>query len=187
MAMKKFIFTVLLSVFALFLVAQNTARSDSALTAIIVHRAEIDAAGEKGKGLAVADSVLRVVTIENKYNVGVSVVSRSQINGKTPPDAIIHDVVTEVYHIIEGEGILVVGGTLDSSVRIPANSSIVLTTTGPSSTAKHIIGGTQYQIGPGDIVIIPPHTPHGFLKLNSKTIVYSLIRFDPEKVLQLKN
>ncbi len=186
--MEKFSLIILLSIFALHLSAQN---SDSAKpgigTATVVHTTEISNAAKTGKGLAVADSVLRVVSIEGKYNVGVSVVSRSKINGKTLHDAIVHDVVTEVYHIIEGDGVLLVGGTLDSSVRIPANNPIVLKITGPSSTGRHIIGGTQYEVGPGDIVVIPPNTPHGFIKLKTNTIVYTLIRIDTEKVLEQKN
>ena len=186
--MKKFGLIILLSTFAQNLFAQNTGKSDTTVgKAIIIHTAEMYAAGETGKGRAVADSVLRVVSIGGKYNVGVSVVSRSKINGKTPPDAIIHDVVTEVYHIVEGKGILVVGGALDSSVRIPANNPIVLKITGPSSTGKYIIGGTQYEVGPGDIVVIPPNTPHGFVELKTNTIVYTLIRIDTEKVLEIKN
>ncbi len=188
MTMKKFGLMILLSLFTLNLLGQNSDKSDTTVgKAIIVHTAEISAAGETGKGRAVADSVLRVVSIGGKYNVGVSVVSRSKINGETPPDAIIHDVVTEVYHIIEGKGILVVGGVLDTAVRIPAGSPIVLKITGPSSTGKHIIGGTQYEVGPGDIVVIPPNTPHGFIELKTNTIVYTLIRIDTEKVLELKN
>jgi quercetin dioxygenase-like cupin family protein len=38
-----------------------------------------------------------------------------------------------------------------------------------------------------DIVVIPPNTPHGFIELKTKTIIYTLIRIDPEKVLELKN
>lgn len=186
--MKKISLIILLSTFVQHLSAQN---SDSAKTGIgkatVVHMTEINNAAKIGKGLAVADSVLRVVSIEGKYNVGVSVVSRSKINGKIPHDAIVHDVVTEVYHIIEGNGVLLVGGTLDSSVRIPANNPIVLKITGPSSTGKHIIGGTQYEVGPGDIVVIPPNTPHGFIELKTNTIVYTLIRIDTEKVLEKKN
>lgn len=186
--MKKFGLIILLSIFSLNLFAQNTDKSDTTIgKAVVVHASEINAAGETGKGRAVADSVLRVVSIGGKYNVGVSVVSRSIINGKTPPDAIIHDLVTEVYHIVEGRGILVVGGTLESSVRIPANNPIVLKITGPSSTGKYIIGGTRYEVGPGDIVVIPPNTPHGFVELKTNTIVYTLIRIDTEKVLELKN
>lgn len=174
--MKHFGLIVLLSVFILNLPAQN-----------IVHADEIYAAAKFAKGRAVADSVLRIVSIGEKYNVGVSVVSRSKINGKTPADAIIHDVVTEVYQIIKGKGILLVGGTLDSSIRIPANSPIVIKIAGPGSMGKHITGGTQYEVGPGDIVIIPPKTPHGFIELKTNSIDYTLIRIDTEKVLELKN
>lgn len=186
--MKKFALQVLLSTFAINLSAQNF---DASITnvgkATVVHTTEINSAEKIGKGLAVADSVLRVVSIEGKYNVGVSVVSRSKINGKAPHDAIVHDAVTEVYHIIEGNGVLLVGGTLDSSVRIPANNPIVLKITGPSSTGKHITGGTKYEVGPGDIVVIPPNTPHGFIELKTQTIVYTIVRIDTEKVLDLKN
>jgi hypothetical protein len=65
------------------------------------------------------------------------------------PDAIVHDLVTEVYHIIKGRGILIVGGTLDSPVKIPSDDPIVRKITGPSSTSKSIIGGKPYEVGPG--------------------------------------
>jgi mannose-6-phosphate isomerase-like protein (cupin superfamily) len=186
--MKKFGLMGLLSTFALNLIAQNSGNpGTNSGNATVVHTVEINAAAQTGKGLAVKDSVLRVISIGGKYNVGVSVVSRSKINSKTPPDAIVHDVVTEVYHITEGKGILLIGGTIDSSVRIPANNPIVLKITGPSSTGKHITGGTEYKVGPGDIVVIPPNTPHGFIELTTNTIIYTLIRIDTEKVLELKN
>jgi len=188
MRINKLILILLLSTSALNLFAQFPKKSETnAEKVTIVHTAEINTAAETGKGRAVADSVLRVISIGGKYNVGVSVVSRSKINDKTPPDAIVHDAVTEVYHIVEGNGILLVGGTLDSSVRIPPSSSIVLKITGPSSTGKHIIGGKQYEVGPGDIVVIPPNTAHGFIELKTNMIVYTLIRIDTEKVLELKN
>lgn len=188
MTTKKFGLIILLSTFAPNLFAQNSRKPDTTVRkAIIVHADEINAAAKSGRGLAVADSVLRVVSIGGLYNVGLSAVSRSKINGRTPPDAIIHDVVTEVYHIVEGKGILVVGGALDSSVRIPANNPIVLKIAGPSSIGKHISGGTQYEVVPGDIVVIPPNTPHGFVELKTDTIVYTLIRIDTEKVLEIKN
>ena len=184
----KLILMALLSTGSLQLFAQLSGNpAANAGKATIVHSAEIQAAAATGKGRAVADSVLRVLSIGGKYNVGVSVVSRSKINDTTPPDAIVHDLVTEVYHIVEGKGVLLVGGTLDSAARIPGNSSIVLKITGPSSIGKHITGGTAYEVGPGDIVVIPPNTPHGFIELISNTIVYTLIRIDTDKVLELKN
>jgi mannose-6-phosphate isomerase-like protein (cupin superfamily) len=188
MTIKKVVLTGLLSIFALNLLAQIPGNTYTNVSNVpIVHADEIEAAAKMGNGLAVADSVLRVVSIEGKYNVGISVVSRTKINGKTPPDAIVHDVVTEVYNIMEGNGILVVGGTLDSAVRLPFDNPIVHKITGPSSRGKHISGGKQYEVGPGDIVVIPPNIPHGFIEIKTNKIVYTLVRIDTEKVLELKN
>lgn len=186
--MKKLALIFLLAIFALKPLAQNPNRPGSNVgIATVVHKSEVNSAARLGNNLAVADSVLRVVSIEGKYNVGVSVVTRSKINGKTPPDAIVHDVVTEVYNIVEGNGILLVGGTLDSAQRLPAKNPIVLKITGPSSRGKRITGGTMYEVGPGDIIVIPPNTAHGFIELKTNTIVYTLTRIDTEKVLELKN
>ena len=186
--MKKIALIIQLEVFTLGLLAQKPGTPDTgAGNATIIAGSEVNAAVKKGEGLAVADSVIRVVSIGGKYNVGVSVVSRSKINGKTPPDAIVHDVVTEVYHIIEGNGILLIGGTLDSAQQLPAQSPIVLKVTGPSSRGKRISGGTQYEVGQGDIIIIPPNIAHGFIEIKSNKISYTLVRIDTEKVLELKN
>ena len=188
MMMKKSVLLILILMFVLNAIAQNSDKPNTNVKEnAIIHTDEIISAAKKGDGLAVADSVLRVIPIEGKYNVGVSVVTRSRINGKTPPDAILHDVVTEVYNIIEGNGILVVGGTLDSAQKLPSKSPIVLKITGPSSRGKSISGGTQYEVGPGDIIVIPPNTPHGFIDIKTNKIVYSLVRIDTEKVLELKN
>ena len=40
---------------------------------------------------------------------------------------------------------------------------------------------------PGDIVVIPPHTPHGFVEITSERIVYTLIRVDPQQLLELRS
>lgn len=120
---------------------------------------------------AVADTVLRVVSVEDKYNVGVSVVRRSLVNGKTPPDAIIHDAITEVYQIMEGKGVLVTGGTLVGGTPLPAE--VVRQITGPSYRGTSIVGGTRRDVGPGDIVIIPPNTAHGFIEIKTKRIIYT--------------
>jgi quercetin dioxygenase-like cupin family protein len=46
-----------------------------------------------------------------------------------------------------------------------------------------IIGGTAHKIGPGDVIVIPPNTPHTFTEVTSDEIVYLVVRFDPKKVL----
>ena len=116
----------------------------------------------------------------------MSVVRRSQVNGKTPPDAIVHDAITEVYQIIEGKGVLVTGGTIESATPMPADDPDVRQQIGPSSVGKLIIGGTRQELGAGDVVVIPPHTPHGFVEIKTKRIVYTLIRIDPQRLLELK-
>jgi DNA-binding beta-propeller fold protein YncE len=145
-------------------------------------------AAVRGNGsIPVLDTALRVISIESKYNLGVSIVRRSQVNGKTPPDAIVHDAITEVYQIIEGRGVLVTGGTIESAARLPEDDPDVRRLIGPSSIGKLILGGTRQAVAPGDVVVIPPHTPHGFVEINTKRIVYTLVRIDPQRVLELRD
>ena len=43
------------------------------------------------------------------------------------------------------------------------------------------------RIEPGDIVVIPPHTVHGFAEISTQRIVYTLIRIDPQQILELRS
>jgi len=166
--------------------AQSSA-APAAPRATTISSAEIKTAIQFNKAGALADSVLRVLPIESKYNVGVSVVRRSQVKGKTPPDAIVHDTITEVYQIVEGKGVLVTGGTLESPSPFPNDGPVVRQIIGPSSFGKVILGGTRRNVGPGDIVVIPPHTAHGFVEIKTKRIVYTVIRIDPQQILELRS
>lgn len=84
--------------------AQSPAPPTTPSQATAISSAEILAEVQRNNAGALADSVLRVLPIESEYNIGVSVVRRSQVDGKTPPDAIVHDAITEVYQIVEGKG-----------------------------------------------------------------------------------
>jgi quercetin dioxygenase-like cupin family protein len=44
-------------------------------------------------------------------------------------------------------------------------------------------GGVSRKIGPGDVVVIPPNTPHWFSEITTDQIVYLVVRVDPHKVL----
>jgi mannose-6-phosphate isomerase-like protein (cupin superfamily) len=134
---------------------------------ILVPNAEIEAVLQHLDAKPVVDSVLRVVSINAEYNVGVSVVRRRKVDGKTPPDAITHREITEVYRILEGSGILVTGGMIEGEKEFPADGWIVRTLVGPSRFGGGIAGGTRQQGGLGDVVIIPPSTPHGFSEITS--------------------
>ena len=180
----------LVMVAALALSATASAKSDiappsAASPATFVSAAEIKAAVGRNNAGAFSDSALRVVPVESKYNVGVAVVRRSKVDGRMLPDALIHNDVTEIYQIVEGEGVLVTGGSLQSAK--PLTAAAVVGAIGPSSAGLSIAGGTSRRVGPGDIVIIPPHTPHGFVDITTSRIVYTIIRIDPHKVLELQS
>lgn len=163
----------------------ETPRQPAATSATFVSAGEINAAVKGNNTGAFSDSPLRVVPIESKYNVGVAVVRRNKVDGRMLPDALIHNDVTEVYQIVEGEGVLVTGGTLQSAK--PLTAAAVVGEIGPSSAGQSIVGGASRRVGPGDIVIIPPHTPHGFVNITTPRIVYTIIRIDPQKVLELRS
>ncbi len=162
---------------------KNTLPQSSAPRATIVASGEIAAAVARPDTAALSDAVLRVVRVESTYNVGVAVVRRNKIDGRTLHDALVHDAVAEVYRIIEGSGVLITGGSLESPKALTDDAH--MSKLGPSSQGKYISGGTRTRVGPGDIVIIPPHTPHGFIEITTDHIVYTIIRIDPHGVLEL--
>lgn len=128
----------------------------------------------------VSDQAIRMVDM-GSYNVGVGVVHRVAMT----QGAIEHSRITEVYHVISGAGVLVTGGTLTDTSTAAATSQVVQVLNGPSTSGRTIEGGESRRIGPGDVVIIPPNTPHWFSSVEGE-IVYLVVRMDPDKVVNLK-
>lgn len=148
-------------------------------TATDVASADLQAAVQK-MNAAVGDVQLRVVAIDNQPNVGVGIVRRAKPGGS---NSIEHSQITEVYHITEGSATLVTGGTMENPRDAPPDSPVVKLLNGPSATGGKIVGGVSRQVGVGDVVIIPPNTPHWFSDIASDQIVYLVVRVDPHKVL----
>lgn len=179
--MQKFIFVS----FALVLVMSSQIQAQKhqvSGTATDVPNAQIQAALKKTASAPVNDTQLRVVDIDGEYNVAVGILHRAKTNGK-PSGALIHEKITEVYQIISGNGTLVTGGTLVNPKESAADSEIVKVLAGPSTGGSSIEGGVSRKVGPGDIIVIPPNTPHGFSEITSDQIVYSAVRMDSQKVL----
>ena len=84
----------------------------AASEAAVVRNSEVRAIASRPDTAVASDSVARVVPIEGGYNVGVAVVRRQRVGDKTPPDALSHHDITEVYHIIHGAGVFVSGGVI---------------------------------------------------------------------------
>jgi mannose-6-phosphate isomerase-like protein (cupin superfamily) len=152
-------------------------------TATDISNAEIQALVQKSASAAVSDQALRVVSVNGEYNVSIGVVHRAKTSGKDAPSGIEHSQITEVYHVIEGQGTLVTGGALDNPKEVPPDSPVVTMLNGPSTGGTAIQNGVSRKLGPGDVVIIPPNTPHWFSEIATDQIVYLVVRIDPHKIL----
>jgi len=137
-------------------------------TATDISSAEVQALVQKTAADRVSDQAIRVVNVNGEYNVSIGVVHRAKTSG---------------YHVIEGNGTLVTGGTLDNPREIPADNPVVTVLNGPSTGGTGIQGGVSRKLAPGDVVIIPPNTPHWFSEITTDQIVYLVVRIDPHKIL----
>src|SRR5437667_8110028 len=93
-------------------------------TATDVTNAEIQATVAKTASAPVSDQAIRVVSINDEYNVGIGVVHRAKTAGRGAGGGIEHSQITEVYHIIDGNATLVTGGAIDNPRETPAESVV---------------------------------------------------------------
>lgn len=144
-----------------------------------VSNAEIQAYVKRGFANQLTDQQVRQVDI-GKVNVGVAVVTRGRIDN---PNANVaeHDLVSEVYHVIDGSATLVLGPDLVGKVRRPANETTVRLLNGPGNNAKAIRNGVAHELKAGDVVVIPAGTGHQFTKIDDH-ITYLMVRVDADKV-----
>jgi len=68
-----------------------------------------------------------------------------------PPTAEVHDASDDVYYVLEGSATLTMGGKLDSGAHEIEPGEW---------RAKTIVGGQNYDIRKGDLVVVPRGTPH---------------------------
>jgi mannose-6-phosphate isomerase-like protein (cupin superfamily) len=127
---------------------------------------------------AVSDQQVKVVDI-GAYNVAVGILHRS---GKARQTAIAHSEITEIYYVIAGAGTFVTGGTMTNPTAVAADSSVVKTLVGPSTTGPSIRDGQSRRIGPGDVIVVPPGVAHWFSAIE-QDLDYLVFRVDPGHVL----
>jgi mannose-6-phosphate isomerase-like protein (cupin superfamily) len=155
-------------------------------TAVDISSADVQATVQKTASAPVSDQAIRVVSINGEYNVGVGVVHRAKTTGTGGPGGgggVEHSQITEVYHVISGNATLVTGGTIENPRESAPDGTVVKILNGPSTQGSAVSNGFSRQVGPGDVVIIPPNTPHYFSEITSDQIVYLVVRVDPHKVL----
>ena len=81
-------------------------------------------------------------------------------------EAELHKIKTDLLIIEEGEATLVYGGAIPDAKR-----------TSPAEVrGSSITGGISRKIGPGDVIRIPPNTPHQFILAKGKTVSYFAVK-----------
>ncbi len=128
----------------------------------------------------ILDQQIKVVDM-GKYNVAVGVL-RNRSAKPAQQGAIDHAQVTEVYHIIEGSGTFVTGGTITNARPIAADNVITTILVGPSTSGPSIAGGQSRHVGPGDVIVIPPGVAHWFSHVDSD-MNYLVVRVDADHIL----
>ncbi|HEV2520966.1 MAG TPA: cupin domain-containing protein [Candidatus Acidoferrales bacterium] len=89
-------------------------------------------------------------------------------NRREAGPAELHDQTNHIFIIVEGEGTLIIGGTMVGAKQ-----------TAPGETrGTGLEGGQTYHLTKGDVITIPAKTPHWWKELTSKTVAYYAINIE---------
>ncbi|RPI48999.1 MAG: hypothetical protein EHM55_24665, partial [Acidobacteria bacterium] len=117
--------------------------------------AEVAAALAKGKPDSRSTNV-RVFSL-GPYNVNV------EKRNPVAQGASSHEVVAELFHVIDGAGTIVTGGTIPNATKNGTNLS-----------GKAIQGGTRQAVSKGDWILVPSGVPHEFVDIKGNLTLMSL-------------
>ena len=150
-----------------------------------IPQSEIQAYVQKAIAEKRTDQQVRDIDI-GKSHVGIGVVYRGKLAAPAPESVAEHDLVSEVYHVIDGSATLVTGPDIVDMKRRPADLQTVREFNGPGNSGSSIRNGVTHQLKAGDVIVIPAGTGHWFTKIDDH-IRYIMVRIDPDKVLPLKD
>lgn len=118
-------------------------------------------AADISTGLAAAVAADPAAGAAVTISPGIAVRRRS--GAGEPQYAIIHPFSTEIYYIVEGTGTLVTGGALVMPLAPSTDPDVV--------RSKAIKDGMTRKVATGDVIVVPPGTPHWFSAIDG-TITY---------------
>jgi mannose-6-phosphate isomerase-like protein (cupin superfamily) len=146
---------------------------------------ELQAYTKKAIAEKLVDQQVRDIEL-GKAHVGIGMVYRGKLDMPAKDSVAEHDLVSEVYHIIEGSATLKLGPDITNMVRRPATLETVRLFNGPGNNGSEIRNGKTYQLKVGDVVVIPAGTGHQFTKIDDH-ITYLMVRIDPDKATPLRD
>ncbi len=146
---------------------------------------ELQAYTRKAIAEKLVDQQVRDIEI-GKAHVGIGMVYRGKLDAPAPDSAAEHDLVSEVYHIVDGSATLVLGPDILNMKRRPATLETVRLFNGPGNNGSSIRNGVAHQLKVGDVVVIPAGTGHMFTKIDDH-ITYLMVRIDPDKATPLRD
>src|SRR5262249_16499025 len=150
-----------------------------------IPKSEVDAYIAKAVAENLVDQQARDIDI-GKAHIGIGVVHRGKLDAPAPQSVAEHDLVSEVYHIIDGSGTLVLGPDILDMKRRPATAETVRLFNGPGNNGSTIRDGKTYNLKAGDVVIIAAGSGNWFTKIDDH-ITYIMVRIDPDKVTPTKD
>jgi len=145
---------------------------------------ELEAYTKKAVAERLVDQQVRDIEI-GKAHIGIGMVHRGKLDKPAANSVAEHDLVSEVYHIIDGTATLVLGPDITNRQRRPATLRTVVEFNGPGNNGSEIRNGVAYNLKPGDVVVIPAGTGHLFTKIDDH-IDYLMVRIDPDKAPPLR-
>jgi mannose-6-phosphate isomerase-like protein (cupin superfamily) len=141
---------------------------------------EIEQYRQKALAEKLLDQQVRDVDI-GRAHVGIGSVHRGKLDKPAPNSVAEHDQISEVYHIVSGEGTLVLGPDIANRERRPSTMRTVVEFNGPGNNGTEVKNGVAYDLKPGDVVVIPAGTGHWFTHIPDH-LDYIMVRIDPDKV-----
>lgn len=146
---------------------------------------EVQAYVKRAIDFNLTDQQIRSVDL-GKTQLGVGVVHRGKLLEPAKDSVAEHDLISEVYHVIDGSATLVTGPDIVNEKRRPANLETVRQFNGPGNSGASIRNGVTHHLAPGDVIVIPAGTGHLFTRIDDH-ITYLMIRIDPDKAVPLKD